>query len=97
MSAAPTIFVKIDVTKIDKTRLFKGKKGTYLDIALVASKNDSYGNDYMVIQSVSKEEREAGKRGPIIGNGKFAQKREDKTEQPQANPDGDAAGDDVPF
>jgi len=38
---------KIDVTKIDKTFLFKGKAGTYLDIALIPNKSgrDQYGND----------------------------------------------------
>lgn len=62
------ITAKIDVTKIDKDRLFKGKSGTYLDVALIPTPNDKYGNDYMIVQSVSKEEREAGERGPIIGN-----------------------------
>lgn len=65
------ILVKINTGKIDKTKLFKGEKGTYLDICLFESPNDKYGNDYVVAQSVSKAEREAGKKGIIIGNGKI--------------------------
>lgn len=42
------ITVKIDVSKIDKTKLFKGAKGTYLDIILMPSENNQYGNDFMV-------------------------------------------------
>lgn len=60
---------KIDVLKIDKSKLFKGAKGTYLDIALIETPNGQYG-DYMIVQSVSKEEREAGVKGAILGNAK---------------------------
>lgn len=59
--------VKIDVSKIDKSRLYKGKKGTYLDAVIVWGE-DQYGNDGFIAESVSKEEREAGKKGTIIGN-----------------------------
>lgn len=62
---------KIDVLKIDKTKLFKGTKGTYLDIVLIETPGDQYGNDYLIVQSVSKEERAAGKRGAILGNAKL--------------------------
>lgn len=64
---------KIDVTKIDKDRLFKGEKGTYLDIVLIETPKSEYG-DYMIVQSVTKEEREAGQRGEILGNAKIYQK-----------------------
>lgn len=61
---------KIDVTKVDKTHLFKGKAGTYLDIALITNKTgrDQYGNDGMIVQSVSKQARQDGHKGPILGN-----------------------------
>lgn len=68
------IAVKIDVTKIDKTKLFEGKKGAkYLDAVLIENKDgtDQYGNNFMVTQSVSKEERLAGGRGAILGNAKY--------------------------
>mgnify|MGYP003594431818 CR=1 FL=1 len=60
---------KIDVTKIDKAALFKGAKGTYLDFALVETPDGKFG-DWMITQDVSKEDREAGKKGAILGNGK---------------------------
>lgn len=66
-----TISLKIDVTKIDKNKLFKGKKGTYLDAVLFYnSEKDQYDNNGMIVQSVSKEERDAGNRGAILGNAK---------------------------
>jgi hypothetical protein len=67
------IKAKIDVTKIDKARLFKGTKGTYLDLSLLENKagTDQYGNDGFICQDVSKEEREQGIKGPIVGNFKI--------------------------
>jgi hypothetical protein len=66
------ISIKIDVTKIEKERLYKGSKGTYLDAVLMYNDEaDQYGNNGMIIQSVTKEEREAGTRGAILGNAKL--------------------------
>jgi hypothetical protein len=64
-----TIKLKIDVSKIDKSKLFKGQKGTYLDAVLFLNDEvDQYGNNGMIVQSVTKEEREKGIRGAILGN-----------------------------
>jgi len=62
--------VKLDVTKINKDRLFKGEKGTYLDLTtFIDLENPSqYGDHGFITQSVSKEEREAGTKGDILGN-----------------------------
>lgn len=68
------ITAKLNVSLVDKTKLFKGEKGTYLDITLIESKNDKYGNDFMVVQNVSKEDRLAGKKGAILGNAKIYRK-----------------------
>jgi hypothetical protein len=66
------ISIKIDVTKIDKARLFKGEKGTYLDLTtfIDLDEQDQYGNNGFISQSVSKEEREAKVQTPILGNTK---------------------------
>lgn len=65
------ILGKIDVTKIDKTKLFLGKSGAkYLDICLIETPNNQYGDSHMITQSVSKEEREKGVKGAILGNAK---------------------------
>ena len=75
------ITLKIDVLKIDKARLFKGEKGTYLDAVMIETPDNQYGDDYMIVQGVSKEEREAGTRGNILGNAKiFVKKSDDKTD-----------------
>jgi len=67
---------KIDVTKIDKARLFQGKNGArYLDVALIETPNNQYGDSHMIVQSVSKEEREAGVKGAILGNIKTLETR----------------------
>ena len=67
------IIGKIDVTKIDKAHLFEGAKGKYLDVLLMENRQgtDQYGNDGMIVQGVSKEARNAGTKGPIIGNYKI--------------------------
>lgn len=64
------ISVKLDVKKIDKARLFEGAKGTYLDLTtFIDLENPSeYGDHGFISQSVSKEERDAGVKTPILGN-----------------------------
>jgi hypothetical protein len=64
------VSLKIDVTKIEKARLFKGDKGTYLDciVFIDIDQPDQYGNHGMITQAVSKDEKAAGVKGPILGN-----------------------------
>ena len=64
------VSIKIDVTKIDKNRLFEGKKGKYLDATVFINPDeaDQHGNHGMVTQDVSKEERDNGVKGNILGN-----------------------------
>jgi hypothetical protein len=69
---AQNISVRMDVSKIDKSKLYKGEKGTYLDAAIIMKDEpDQYGNIGMIVQSVSKEDREAGLKGAILGNVKY--------------------------
>ncbi len=107
------ITAKIDVTKIDKSRLFKGKPGKdgkcpmYLDLALIETKQTNFGDwrddqTHMIVQSVSKEERLKGIKGPILGNACDRSARR-TNDQPPADPDAPAEtaspieDDDVPF
>tara|TARA_R110000823_G_scaffold286808_1_gene405119 strand:- start:1170 stop:1469 length:300 start_codon:yes stop_codon:yes gene_type:complete len=64
------ISASIDVSKIDKTKLIKGEKGTYLNITTFVNldEKDQYDNNGMVTQSTTKEEREGGVMGTILGN-----------------------------
>lgn len=95
------ITASIDVTKVTKERLFQGKNGAkYLNIVLIPTTNDKYDNDFMVVESVSKEERASGVKGPILGNAKIMvsrtgppqHKANDKPESQQSADDTD-----VPF
>ena len=81
------VSLKIDVTKIDKARLFAGKKGTYLDatIFIDLDEADQYGNHGMITQNVTKAEKDAGERGAILGNGKIFWRDGDQG-QSQARP-----------
>lgn len=96
-----TIAAKIDVTKIDKNRLFQGKNGAkYLDVILIEKDGqDQYGNNFMVVQGVSKEEREQGIKGAILGNGKYMGKGGSKPEAAAAKQTETQSSehDDVPF
>lgn len=59
----------IDVSKINKEKLYKGKKGIYLNITFwVDEEKDQYGNNGMIVESSTKAERDAGNKGNILGN-----------------------------
>lgn len=75
--------LKIDVSKIDKDRLHNGAKGTYLDATAFIDLDelDQYGNSGMVTQDVSKEEREGGTKGAILGNTRVFWKDEGQSPQ----------------
>lgn len=92
------ITVKIDVAKVDKARLFEGKNGAkYLDITLLGrDEPDQYGNDFMVVQQVSQQERQSGVKGAILGNGKILG-RKGGASNPEPSDDQPPQTDDVPF
>lgn len=81
----PNLNIKIDVTKILKEHLFPGKNGAkYLDLTVWENRDgeDRFGHTHMVVQSLPKELRDAGQKGPILGNGKtFGQPGRDRTPQ----------------
>ena len=66
------ITLSINLDKIEDKHIYQGKKGRYLNLTVLENDfRDDYGNDYMVVQGVSKEARDKGDRGPILGNGKY--------------------------
>ena len=68
------INAKINVSKIDKTKLFKGAKGTYLDLAIWVNETpDQFGNDISIEQRTGKDEKKI-----YLGEGKFYVKAEQK-------------------
>ena len=99
--------IKIDVTKIDKARLFKGQKGKYLDATIFVDldQKDQYGNNGMITQDVIKDEKAQGVKGNILGNGTIfwsdnsapAQPQQPQQQQQQQPPAMDDFDDDIPF
>ena len=93
------ISASIDVTKIDKSKLVQGRKGTYLNITafINLSEVDQYNNNGMVTQSVSSEERTQGVRGAILGNTKVFYKDENNSSRGHSQPDTGFDETDIPF
>jgi len=96
------INLSIDVTKIDKTKLIKGAKGTYLNLTVAVNNElDQFGNNAAAYISQSKEEREAKVNRTYLGNGKvvFTDGTINKAEPQQAQPQQAAPQDDdsLPF
>lgn len=88
------ITLSIDVTQLDKTRFKRmtrknGKEAVFCDLILIDTPDGQFG-DFMVKQSMSKEDREAGVQLPILGNAKNVVKK-----AAQKNYDDD--GDEIPF
>lgn len=77
------VSLKIDVSKIDKARLFKGQKGTYLDATVFIDTDelDQYGNSGMITQDVTKDEKQQGVKGNILGNCKVFWKDQGQAQQ----------------
>lgn len=100
------ISVRIDVTKIDKSRLYKGEKGTYLDLTtfIDTEEKDKYDNNGFISQSTTKDERAARVQTPILGNVRVFHKEDmgqsagSQPQSSQAGPDyGSDVGEDLPF
>jgi len=99
------VSLKIDVTKLDKSRFFKGNNGAvYADLTgfIDLDQEDQYGNHGFLTQSIKKEERDAGLKLPILGNSKVFYK--DQSQQapmqqaPQTPPTAiDTFDDSLPF
>ena len=82
----PTKF-NINLDNIDKSKLFEGKKGTYLDGWIIPTPNGKY-YEFMLVQETEKDEKSI-----IIGNaGKiFTEMKEPIKASPNAEKD------DLPF
>lgn len=82
----------INVNKISKDRLYQGERGKWLNIVLVPTPDSDYG-DYMIVESIPYEERQAGKKGTILGNAKIIVPRAGGVEITQEDPENP----DLPF
>lgn len=57
----------IDLTKVDKTRLVDGTK---LQITSVVDDATKFGNNVGTYESMSKEEKDSGRKRNYVGNGR---------------------------
>ena len=98
------IAVKINVTKLLKEHFFKGKvdaqtgkPNIYCDLILLPKEApDQFGNHYSVAQSVSKEARARGEKGPFCGDAKIlGEIKVEKKEEVKSM--WNEEGDDIPF
>lgn len=97
----------IDVTKLDKSRFFKGKKGTYAKLTCFVDTEETsqFGDNGTITQELSKEDRDNGVKLPILGNAKIFWKdgqsgQQRPGRQPQQNNQNngyDDVLDDLPF
>ena len=92
------ISAQIDVTKIDKARLYTGKKGVYLNVVLIETPDSDYG-DYMIVEDIPHKERLEGKRGEILGNAKIKTSSQNMQGSPKSPNDDVGRGEakDLPF
>ena len=95
------IKLRIDRKKVDRVAVYKAQSGAeYYDFTLLTNRDgpDRYGYDGFIVQDLGKERREAGEKGPIIGNwkhaGKTAQAPAPAAPPPASPPSGD---DEIPF
>ena len=94
---AKLIVLKVNLSLVNKDRLFKGAKGTYLDLVLrLNDEPNQYGDHGMITQGVSKEMRAAGVRGAILGNAKIMADLQEKPAAAKAVIEEDLS-DDLPF
>jgi hypothetical protein len=95
------IAISIDVTKLDKSKLVKGKKGTYANITVsVNDEDDQFGNNASIWESQTKEERDAKVDRNFLGNGKVIWSSQSSTDQPKPSGKKTQASDDnddLPF
>lgn len=98
------ITFSIDLTKVDKSRIKEvqkkdGTTGKFLNLVMMTNDTtDQYGNDGFIAESVSKEEKDAGKRGTILGNCKIVGKpTQSAPPPPQQNTANANVVDDLPF
>ena len=64
---------QIKLMDIDKSAIYVGAKNKYLNVSIILyDEKNEYDQHGMISQDLGKERREAGEKGPIIGNNTWA-------------------------
>lgn len=89
----------INVSKILKEHMFKGEKGTYLDLVIWPNKDglDQFGNTHSIQQDIPKAARDAGVKAPYIGSLRMPE--DEAPSRPTSQPSATEGGEEdlVPF
>lgn len=92
------INLSIDVSKITKSKLYQGKKGTYLKVTLALNDEaDDYGNHASAWEEQTQEERSASTPKNYLGNGKVFWSKEPRATATSQNSDNNQQESDLPF
>jgi hypothetical protein len=91
--------VRINVSKIDKSKLYKGAKGVYLNMTTFVDldEEDEYGNNGFISMEQSKEQRDAGEQSVILGNVKKFWTDGAEVSAPQPDMSLEELDEDIPF
>ena len=91
--------VRINVSKIDKSKLYKGAKGVYLNMTTFVDldEEDEYGNNGFISMEQSKEQRDAGEQSVILGNVKKFWSDGATASVPQSDMSLEELDEDIPF
>lgn len=95
------INLSLNLDKLDKTKIVKGKNGNYYNLTVsVNDTTNQYGDNASVFNAQTKEERTAKAAKSYVGNGKVVWTdgsivAVERQEEPQAQPE--PAGIDLPF
>jgi hypothetical protein len=99
------ITASISRDRIDKSLLVTKGDKTYLNVVFFENTNqatgqcepDKFGNDGIIKQALSKEQRAEGVKAPIVGNWKWMKQQSGKAQQAPAPAPKQDDSDDVPF
>ncbi len=97
------ISMGINVKEIEKARLQPKGDKVWLNATVYVTPDepDTYGQHGMITQDVTKEEKDNGVKGHILGNIKVFWRDEDQNKQESYNPEPRSQGlppdDDIPF
>lgn len=91
--------VRINVSRIDKSKLYKGEKGVYLNMTTFVDldQENEYGNNGFISIEQSKEQRDANEQSVILGNVKKFWSDGATASAPQSDMSLEELDEDIPF